>query len=159
MSYGASTPLLFPQHCTPYGSIQCPLSSLDSSNGSQLMLLLLNWCLISDQAPSQEKCQERNSVLSDGLRCQRYRYVCLNLFILFNWHRLTSSLSRTQDARPLSTPFASNRCWNPRTPMMPPMLISKKESASSRLQLVSWCLRAFPGLHGMLIMAHRTRIG
>lgn len=52
------------------------------SNTSQLMsfLLCFELVLISDKASSQEECQEGNPVLSDGLRCQRNRYVMPALF-------------------------------------------------------------------------------
>lgn len=33
--------------------------------------------MLISPAPSQKECQEGNPVLSDGLRCQRYRYVLI----------------------------------------------------------------------------------
>lgn len=73
------------------------------------MLLLLNLCLISDQAPSQEKCQERNSVLSDGLRCQRYRYVYIEIGppYLSNWHKTDLFLAFPNTGR---TTFVNTLC-------------------------------------------------
>lgn len=84
--------------------------------------------LLSDPDPSQEECQEGDSVLFDGLRRQWNRYVPKQ----WPWQvRQLIVNCAAQAARPLSTLSAERRFSRARIAMTLPTLTWRKVSASS----------------------------
>lgn len=101
-------------------------------------------CILTHALPSldssQEKCQERHTVLPDGVWCQWNWYVYLypvDICILFLSFFADGDISLEQDAQRLSTHYAARKFSKARMQMTLPMLTSRRVSASSLSQSVS----------------------